>query len=81
MSESDFKNPAFREAWLKFETKFEEDYWGVDDLINFLKSYPAPIWVAYEVTTSGFACGPVSSTAWWVIDMNSEGQGVSRPME
>ena len=81
MSESDFKNPAFREDWLKFETKFEEDYWGVDDLINFLKSYPAPNWVAYEVTTSGFACGPVSSTAWWVIDMNSDGQGVSRLME
>ena len=73
MSESDFKNPAFREAWLKFESKFEEGYWDVDDLINFLKSYHAPNWVAYEVTTTGMACGPVSSTAWWVIDMDCEG--------
>ncbi len=81
MRGGDFKDHTFREAWLNFESKFEEGYWGVDDLINFLKSYPANNWVVYEVTTSGFAYGPVSSTAWWVIDMNSDGQGVSRPME
>ena len=27
-------------------------------------------WVAFEVTSCGFACGPVSSTTWTVLDLN-----------
>ena len=26
--------------------------------------------VAFEVTSCGFACGPVSSTTWTVLDLN-----------
>jgi hypothetical protein len=70
MDESDFKDEAFRQAWTKFEEQFEEDYWGIDELRDFLKSYPAENWATYEITTSGMACGPVSSTVWWVLDMD-----------
>ena len=32
------------------------------DVEAFLRSVDKPNWVAFEITTCGFACGPVSST-------------------
>jgi hypothetical protein len=45
---------------------------GADSLIleKFLREYVAPNWCAFEVTTSGIACGPVSTTAWFVLDLD-----------
>ena len=40
------------------------------DVVAFLKSVDKPGWVAFEVTSCGFACGPVSSTTWTVLDLN-----------
>jgi hypothetical protein len=45
---------------------------GSDELIEFLKAYKAPTWAVFEITTSGMACGPVSSTVWMVVDLDPE---------
>jgi len=42
------------------------------DVVAFLKSVEQPNWVAFEITTCGFAWGPVSSTTWTVLDLNGE---------
>lgn len=60
------KNSVLEEAWQKFT--------GDGDLscrlTEFLSDYDNPSWVVFELTTSGIACGPVSSTIWYVIDLN-----------
>ncbi len=45
---------------------------GSDSLIleKFLREYVAPNWCTFEVTTSGIACGPFSTTALFVLDLN-----------
>ncbi len=40
------------------------------DVVAFLKSVEHPGWVAFEITTCRFACGPVSTTIWTVLDLN-----------
>jgi len=40
------------------------------DVIAFLKSVDQPGWVAFEITTSGMACGPVCNTTWTVLDLS-----------
>lgn len=47
---------------------------GANSLIlkKLLREYAAPNWCAFEVTTSGVACGPVSSTAWIILDLDVE---------
>jgi hypothetical protein len=40
------------------------------DVVAFLESIDQPCWVAFEITTCGFACGPVSSTTWTVLDLS-----------
>ena len=42
----------------------------VVDVVAFLNSVDHPGWVAFEITTSGFACGPVSTTTWTVLDLS-----------
>ena len=60
-----------------------EDLWnayvdGIDEdenwieLPDFLRGVDQPNWVTFAITTSGLACGPVSSTVWIVIDMDDE---------
>jgi hypothetical protein len=39
------------------------------DVVAFLKSVDQPGWVAFEITSCGMACGPVSSTTWTVLDL------------
>jgi hypothetical protein len=39
------------------------------DVVAFLKSVDKPGWVAFEITSCGVACGPVSSTTWTVLDL------------
>jgi hypothetical protein len=70
------KNPDLHAAWESFSSAYaeenEEDSPGHEDLTAFLKVYDAPNWAVFEITTSGMACGPVSSTVWLVIDLNVE---------
>ena len=40
------------------------------DVMAFLKSVDQPSWLAFEITTCGMACGPVSSTTWTVLDLS-----------
>ena len=40
------------------------------DVVAFLKGVDEPGYVAFEITSCGFACGPVSSTTWTVLDLN-----------
>jgi len=58
LSQEEAQDPCFR---LEF-----------DDLESFLKAFDAPNWVAYCITNCGFGCGgPISSTVYMVIDMNT----------
>ena len=40
------------------------------DVRAFLQSIDRPFWVAIEITTSGFCCGPTSDTSWTVLDLS-----------
>ena len=40
------------------------------DVVAFLNSVDYPGWVAFEITTCGFACGPVSTTTWTVLNLS-----------
>ncbi len=40
------------------------------DVVAFLKSEEHPGWLAFEITTCGFACGPVSTTTWTVLGLS-----------
>jgi hypothetical protein len=45
----------------------EDEWYDPDD---FLKGLERENWVAFCITTTGFACGPVWETVWIAIDMN-----------
>lgn len=55
-------------SWKQF-LQDEEKLWdeGVD---GFLASVESEDLVAFELTSFGIACGPVSSTFWVVLDMS-----------
>jgi hypothetical protein len=63
--------PQLQDAWAAYTAKVEaedENY----DVAGFLSSVEQPGWVAFEITTSGMACGPVSETTWTVLDLNEQ---------
>ena len=41
-------------------------------LEKFLNEYDEPNYVAFEITTGGIACGPISSTVVLVINMDAD---------
>lgn len=62
------KDENLQEAWDVF---VEND--GSDDMpTRFLSEYNNLNWVVFELTTSGIACGPMSSTIWYVINLAYE---------
>jgi hypothetical protein len=65
--EPEIHDPSLQALWDTYVAKTEDL-----DLDEFLDSVDHPTWVAYKITTSGMACGPVSSTWIIVIDMNYE---------
>ncbi|HOO99256.1 MAG TPA: hypothetical protein PLV06_06075 [Bacteroidales bacterium] len=76
ITEPMIKDPGLSEAWESFIKKAEEEdenfmLWS-DDLVKFLEGYDNPAWKVLEVTSSGIACGPVSSTIWFVVDKETE---------
>lgn len=60
------KDENLQEAWDMFLENGSSDSLPA----KFLSGYNNPNWVVFELTTSGIACGPMSSTIWYVIDLN-----------
>ncbi len=64
---------SLKTAWIKFLEKCEEEEElftpTYDHLVKFLKDYDNPTWIVFEITNCGMACGPSSSTVWYVVDM------------
>jgi hypothetical protein len=67
-------DPQLEKDWEKVLEKFysEEEMNEYEEHEIFLKNYNKPNWVVFKITTCGIACGPVSGTAWFVIDMETQ---------
>ncbi|HUX59440.1 MAG TPA: hypothetical protein VMV77_20880 [Bacteroidales bacterium] len=69
------KDPALKESWDDFIAKVEEETDGDtpdwEEAQKFLEEYNAPNWIVYAITSSGIACGPVSSAVWHVVDKDT----------
>ena len=62
-------HPELEERWNSYAEKTHEadEFFDVPD---FLSSTSLGNLVCFEITTCGIACGPSSSTVWYVIDMD-----------
>ena len=62
-------DPSLQSQWDAYLAKVEasDDFLSIAD---FLRGINNSGWVAFAITTSGIACGPVSSTAWYVFNVN-----------
>lgn len=64
-------DPELNKAWEEFREgewqKFLDnlDLW--EGIEKFLTEYKNPEWIVYECTFHGMACGPVSSTVYYVV--------------
>ena len=61
-------DPELKRRWEEYVDSLDEDEDFVE-MDEFLRSIDRPGWVAFEIITSGFACGPVSETTWTVLDL------------
>lgn len=48
----------------------EKDDDGYVEVAEFLRSFDRDDYVCFEITTEGMSCGPMTSTAWFVFNMN-----------
>jgi hypothetical protein len=59
-------------AWEAFVDNFNKDNLGTpfcwDDLDKFLEVFDNPLWIGYEITSSGIACGPIGYTVVYIVD-------------
>jgi len=65
------KDETLRVAWEEYVATFERENDcspGFEELESFIEGYDTSSWVAYEITSDGMACGPVSFTALYVVD-------------
>lgn len=65
VEEPEIMNENLKEAW----EEYIENGGDVFELRNFFHDYEDASWVVFELTSYGIACGPVSSTIWYVIDL------------
>jgi len=74
--EPSITDPEMKKAWTDYSEKFESENEGetpgMKELELFLRNYSAPNWSVFEITTCGMSCGPISTTVWLVIDLNTE---------
>ena len=69
------KDQNLEKAWeqelerLKKLDYLECDLWEEFEL--FLSNFQYHNWVVFKITHLGMACGPVSSTVWKVLDLNT----------
>jgi hypothetical protein len=64
-------NDELKQTWKDFVIKYEEeedDFPDFEALYSFLEKYESADWIVYEITLSGIACGPYSTTAWHVVN-------------
>jgi hypothetical protein len=52
---------AYRDQWSDTEECIQPE--------DFLRSYERKGWVVFQITTGGFACGPVWETVWTILDL------------
>ena len=60
-----------QQTWERYVARPEVEEDGID-MDTFLGSVQEEGWVAFRVTSNGFACGPVSQTIWVVLDLQLE---------
>ena len=71
LTEPEIKDPKLEEAWEATYRAWDEqvdteiDIWDLVD--KFLAEYENPGWIVYECTFYGMACGPVSTTVYFVV--------------
>ena len=68
VGEIDYASAPAQAAWDGIEENEEDP--DFDLFERFVETYDARNLVCFEITTHGFACGPVSSTVAVGIDMN-----------
>jgi hypothetical protein len=65
-----FNHEGFRDNWESFLNKNKKqdvEFMLSDFLYEFLVDYEESCWRVFEISTSGFACGPIYSTEWYVV--------------
>ena len=68
--EAHFFDEDINTAWQAYLEKTEDvDY---EDLEQFLKEYKHSTAIVFEISRGGMACGPVSNTAYFIIDMDAQ---------
>ena len=68
IDDPEITSPELEAKWKHYEAHVSEED-GIE-IEAFLESVELPNHVCFEITTSGIACGPCSSTVWYVIDMD-----------
>jgi hypothetical protein len=60
-------------AFMNYHEEQDEGFWlGFEELEQFFTEFDAPNWVVFKLTTRGMGCGgPMCSTVYFVIDMNT----------
>jgi hypothetical protein len=56
---------AWEEYFKKWKVSEDIDIWN--SVEKFLIDYENPSWIVYECTFNGMACGPISTTVYYVI--------------
>lgn len=69
LDEPEINHSELEQLWKEYVSKTDQadEFLEVPD---FLASVSFENLVCFEITTHGMACGPVSSTVWFVIDMD-----------
>jgi len=76
LEEPEIHDAALETSYKEYLKQIEkEEEWPEMD--EFLASFESPNFVAFKITTHGIACGPVSSTVWYVINMDYEDEGAA----
>jgi hypothetical protein len=72
LNEPIINDKALKTAWEAFVENFNKDNHGTpfcwNALDKFLRVFDNPSWKAYEITSSGIACGPIGYTVVYVVD-------------
>lgn len=69
LDEPEIKDEKLKSAWGKFLEKWSEsdDFDIFEAVEKFLKNYKNDDWIVYECTFYGMACGPTSTTVYYVV--------------
>lgn len=72
LDEPVINDDKLRTAWEDFVENFYKDNHGTpfswETLNKFLQEIDNPLWIAYEITSTGIACGPTDYTVVFIVD-------------